>query len=498
MSKLKKNKNTIKIILMIFLIIQPLLDLYYLYSDVVMDFVGFSPSTVIRVGMIGLLTLLVLMTIKFNKKYLWFILYGGILILYFLLHHINSTLFSNNTTGTFNYNLFEEIFYIIRMVLPFAVAFITFHVNVTNENIRKVIFYIISILTGIIIITNILCISLPSYGTNEQLITSNIFSWFNVSNISSNVDISSRGLFMSANQLSALLTMLLPFVIYFAFYKRSNKYFVLLTLQIITLLMLGTRISSYAWILIMIAMFILYLFFTLMKKEIKINKIVMIKYGVVFLSMIVLFNFSPIQYRLFAEDYAGDAINMTEEEKEEISSYSSEEKIKFVEKNYDIYHLNKEFVEDIYNYENNYDFWIEVMKLDFLDRSDSRLIEGYIMTDLYKNNNNSNDVWFGISFSRLRSGGFYLEHDFLVHFYTLGLLGSLLLVWPYLIIILLGIFRVLKNYKEKFTFNNITCIFSLSLMCMISYFTGSVLDQLFITLIAGFLLAVLYKNLVHK
>ncbi len=492
----EKTLNIAKKILIIFLIIQPLLDIYYLYSDTVMNFVGFSPSTIIRMIMIFILFVLVIVSFKINKNYKWFIIYGFLLIIYFIFHHINAQNF-NNIIGTYNYSIIEEAFYIVRMVLPLVVAYVTYNINLSSKQIEKIFYWIVFIISSFVIITNIFKISLPSYGTNEQMITANIFSWFNTSSMYTNVDISSRGLFMSANQLAALLIMTMPVIIYYIFKNKKNALFILLLLQIITCLMLGTRVSSYGWLAIMIVMFIIYIFMVFVKKAENFDKKMILKYIAVLVLMFALLQISPIQYRKFADDYADLSTEMDNSDVNP-KTFSTEKQIEFIKENYDDYLLSEEFVEKIYNYEKNPEFWIDVMSLPYLERSDNRLIENYIMDDIYLQNDNNLDKFFGLSFSRLRSGGFYLEHDFLVHFYTLGVIGSLLLVYPYLILIAISIFIIFKRYKAKFNLEIITLIFSLTLMCFIAILSGSVLDQLLITLIGGFIAGSLVRKLYEK
>src|SRR5574344_1395156 len=121
MFNILKNKSNLEKIMMLFLIIQPVLDIYILFSDSVINFFYFSPSTIIRTFIIFLLFFMVVLTMKFNKKKIWYISYFVVLIVYFILHHYNSLNFNANITGTCNYSFITEVFYIIRMLLPLVV-----------------------------------------------------------------------------------------------------------------------------------------------------------------------------------------------------------------------------------------------------------------------------------------------------------------------------------------------------------------------------------------
>ena len=72
--------NTAKIkkiflnIFIIFMISQPLLDIFYLYSDRIIDIFKFSPSTIIRMIVMVLLFITTFFWCKNKRKYIYSIL----------------------------------------------------------------------------------------------------------------------------------------------------------------------------------------------------------------------------------------------------------------------------------------------------------------------------------------------------------------------------------------------------------------------------------------
>lgn len=506
--KFLKNQELLKKIFIIFLIIQPILDIYILFSDGVVDFFKFSPSTIIRIISIGLLMLMLLLSIKFNKKYLWFVVYGVLLFIYLILHHITASNFTANITGTYNYSLISELFYIVRMLLPFLVAFITYHVRLNKNNVYKIFIYFILILSSTIVLTNITCLSIKSYSETVDLIDANIFGWFFNYNYT-NVDLSSKGVFTSANQMGSLLSLLLPITIYYYFTKKDNNKLtnITLILQSLSVLMIGTRISSYSWILIYAVMIFIYLYYTLIRKKIIFNKRLIINYLIIFVSLVVVFNFAPINMRKYASDYKDSFISLEEETKDEIDKISQKLEsesdidlkdniIKFISENYENYAINKEFIMNIYSYKLDPLFWYDVIQMPYEERSESRQIEQLVTSRIYENNNNYLDKWFGMSFSRFRNGNLYLEQDFKVHFYTLGVLGSLLLVYPYIIILVIAAIYLIFKARKKQNFEFLAYCFSISLMCIFGFLSGSVLDQLIITLISGFIVGLIIRKMI--
>lgn len=507
-----KDENRIRKIFMFFLIIQPILDIYILFTDDVVNFFKFSPSTIIRMLLIGILLIMVLLTTKFNKKYLWFILYGFLLLVYLVLHHINVTKFTFNPSSTYNYSKISELFYIIRMLLPYTVAFITYHVKLNKDQIYKIFMYFIISISATIVITNILCLSIESYSEGITLIKSNIFGWFFNYNYT-NVDLSSKGIFTSANQMGSLLSLLLPITISYFFKREENKKLTIITLvlQTIAVLMIGTRISSYSWILIYIVMIVIYIYYVL-RKKFTFNKKIFVSYVGILLFMFIIFTVAPINMRKYASDYKDVFVSMEEKSeaeqkvlKDKLSGIKNSNDIekkevekdikKFIRKNYENYSINKEYIMNIYSYKYDPVFWYYVMNLPFEERSDSRQIEQLITQHIYEQNNNKQDKWFGMGFSTFRNGNLYLEKDFKVHFYTLGLVGSLLLVYPYIIVLVIAGLYLLIKRRGKDNFMFLAYCFSISLMIIFGYVSGSVLDQLIITLICGFILGLIIKNM---
>ena len=70
MIKLNKNKkDIIKNFFLFFLIFQPFLDCYLLYSDVVINFFGFSPTTILRILVIVIYALYIYLSNKKSRKF---------------------------------------------------------------------------------------------------------------------------------------------------------------------------------------------------------------------------------------------------------------------------------------------------------------------------------------------------------------------------------------------------------------------------------------------
>ena len=162
MNKTIINKQMLEKILIIFMIIQPILDIYYLYTDKIINIFILSPATIIRMIFIGILFLLSYYLLKNKNKKKYLISFILIYLIYTIFHHINAINYNINYQTYQNYNPIREIFYIIRMLMPLAIIFITKEIKLTENKIEKIIYTVINIFCISVIITNITKTSLTS------------------------------------------------------------------------------------------------------------------------------------------------------------------------------------------------------------------------------------------------------------------------------------------------------------------------------------------------
>ena len=109
-----KDERFIKKLLLVFLILQPFLDCYLLYTDAVINLFHFSPTTIIRFLIIGLIFLMVFFNKDNRKAWKPLFIYGGFILLYIILHHFTVYNYNIDALDTFKYSLITEIFYILR------------------------------------------------------------------------------------------------------------------------------------------------------------------------------------------------------------------------------------------------------------------------------------------------------------------------------------------------------------------------------------------------
>ena len=546
MKKLKDKfctRETIYKCLMLFLILQPILDIYILFKPEVADFFLFSPATIIRILFVGVLGILFLFTNKFNKKYWWFVVYGALVVLYTVLHHINALEFNSVSKDGFGYNLVSELFYLIRMLMPLFMIVLSAHYKFEDKKMEKLITWLVILLAGSIVVTNLLGISLGSY--SKVQIEGNIFQWFNPNNDLDYMDFASKGFFNDPNRISALMVLITP-LLFYVFVKNPNKKNgFLLILQCLGMYMLGTKVAVLGFFVLLFASICIYLFFVLIKKELTWNKKIFAFFMIFFVAAGALLYWTPAIDRTMIdqtreENHKKNVKGERSEEEKKIkkideqllklikvdedgaiyfdelfteekdATYVSKSQIytidkvksekilnEFIEENYMDFSINPEFILNSYPYENDPYFWYKIMKWSLMERTNFRMVERAMLERVKTINANPADDYLGITFTRM-SNIFDLERDFLSHYYTLGLFGLCLFLFPYLIIFFLAVFMMLYYYKEKFTFRNVMLMLGVAITLFAAYYSGNCMDGLVVTLILGFVMGQLVEPIFGK
>lgn len=511
--KTTRIKNIFLIIFISFMILQPLLDIYYLYSDSIREIFKFSPATIIRMIIMGALFMTSFLWFKSRKKYVYILLFGVIFITYTIFHHYNSLEFVS-LNGEYVYSKSKELFYLVRMAMPLSLIFITYEKRITLKQISTIVITTSLIFSIIMIVANIFEVSLTSYNFGNKIIKANMFKWFMPGTYEKYgyEYIASKGIFHMANQISATFVCLLPINIYLFF--KSKKYLNIITifLLIIGMLMLGTRIASYGWILIMLSMSAMYVFFEkiLLKNKLNTKKIILLL--IVSVINLIVLQFSPVMNRIYVTD-EGIKPDISEKDKTELKNFISKiekqetlaktkeelnkikkDKVQFVKKKYETFGVDEIYIIDLYPYDGDVDFWLNEMTIPFDDRANHRQLKRDITKRVISLNNNNFDYIFGMSFSRLRNAEIYMENDIIVHLYSIGIIGILLFIAPYAFIVLYALYNMKKN-KLNFNFLNMTYILSISVVFLAGVLSGNVFDEWIVTLFLGFVCGLLLLNI---
>lgn len=115
----------LKKVLILFIMIQPLLDIYYWYVPPVSNLLPFAVPTIIRILLVFVLFVMFLRSYRLRDQKWWVYTYIAVLGIYFVLHVWNASFFQSVVPGNFKFSVVGELFYVVRMLLPLFTMFLT-------------------------------------------------------------------------------------------------------------------------------------------------------------------------------------------------------------------------------------------------------------------------------------------------------------------------------------------------------------------------------------
>ena len=490
-----KQQKLIEKILVIFLMIQPIFDLKIFYNSI---------STLIRVIVIGLLFIYFFINDKNKKKY-YLAIYVMVFFIYFIFHHINAIHFNSFIPNNFNYSVIKEGLYFVKMLTPFLLIYCLYQSKIPLKHIIKSIVITMSL---IIIITNIFGISYGSY--SDKKIEASFFKWFNNENNYTYQDLASKGLFEYANQISAILIILLPILMLDIVDSKHKKLdLIVIFFNIWALILLATKVAVIGIAVDIVLVGCVILFDKLVNKERNINKsFLLLVLPIAF--YIITIPFNPMFDRMnerktiistFSEGIAnkedageteylgnntsveneGESITINTAEQEQICEENvldeQSQKMQYIERIAEEKKLKKQFYMDNYPYEYDTDFWYSFVERDGALISNNRYVEEEMVKRVVEVNNNTFDKYLGITNTRLQNI-FNIEKDFVVQYYALGMIGLILVFLPYFSILFI---ETIKMFKVKFkiiTKYSYLCIGLIVFTFGISYCSGNLLNSL--------------------
>lgn len=495
----EKVKKYFPYMLMGLVCIQPLLDLVWFNNGTIPEVFGFTIPTLVRVGFVGVIGLASLALIKWEKNTLAVIVYLVSVIGYFIFHHLNCLKFTSLVPGDFNYSLVGEMFYIVRMLIPFAITYFTgvIEEEKVDSIFDKTVTIVSLFMSGLIVITNLLKVSISSY--SDYPIKGNIIDWFLNQDAFSFNELTSKGFFYHAI-VTCTLVMSFPYFIYKYIHTKEKKYIGLLLLEGIALLMVGTKATSFSVIIELSVMILVYLFCSIIKKDIVFSKSTFAGLFALMIIFTSIYWYSPCRMRMDFSSLYGDKKDQEKANEKEggLSTFSKEEQIAFFEEYNNDLSINPRFLNKSYPYEYDLEFWMEMLdKYDPSERMQNRIIEEEMFIRIKEINNNPMDDYLGIGFTRTENV-FKLEQDFLYQCYSMGIIGAGLLMGPYIALLLYSMIDMLRHFKKKANIFNCALVLGLGLTYFVAFYSGNTMESLGVTITIGFVQGYLLKKLAIK
>ena len=351
-----------------------------------------------------------------------------------------------------------------------------FKANFSKEEIFFILKVIVLTISLIIIISNLF---LFSYGTySDARIKANFFEWFNPNSSFTYKDLSSKGLFESANQISATLLMFLPFIVLLNLENKNKLNLFTLFCNMMALLFLGTKVAVFGIIIVFLYTSFAYILFRKQAKKLYI----LIPFVLLY---ICLLPFNPTFSR-FSENKLVVEASLEVSNDQSIASYdvsatknisTDEYKKDYISNHYIESNINENFILNRYPYEYDVDFWYDIITSDNPLKSDYRFLEEAMIKRVISINDNKLDILFGITYTRIQNI-FNIEKDFVMQYYSLGIIGLILIFLPYFIILTYWVIKMLYNKLKKLDIFEVSSFITVCMIFFVAYYSGNLLNSL--------------------
>ena len=545
--KQKINEKVVLTILLILVALQPVFDLDYLIGDM-LDGMGIPRvSTILRFIIIPLLVLTTFILDR-RKKTTMIVggMYGVVLTIYFVLHCINAIdLFPKlYMPSNYYFSVFQELTYVLTLVLPFAVVYCFYKLEL-KESMVKTVTTVISLTTALpIFIGDIVPFGLSTYVGYTK---GNFIQWF-IQIFDESHEIpkyyTSKFFFAEGNTIGILMFMVLP-LLYYYFHKTSNGktkvgYGLLILVHSLSMMILGTRVATYGAVLIPLVYLLMVLVMTIFKKE-HWNWIILVYTIATTLIFGLILPYSPAvknqqidakndlalanngAAQMGKQELAGMRVSVVKESDPAYIHMFEEYGIRarYAQS------ISKEYYLDYYDYRIDPYFWVEMILVRPLEeriggRNIEKLFFNYKWNDgrielpinpdnpeetqtIYFNGCNFSSPCLttynramGLGYSTFMNGSIVLEQDFIQQAYTFGPIGVILVCGPWIALTLACVVMLLRKFKEHFNLENGVYALSIALGFGSGYMSGHVLDQFITSLFMAMIMAMLLSRMGAK
>ena len=449
MSKIFNKNNLINIFLVLY-VLSILLDLHIFYSRI---------STLIRIFIVTIFFFIVLFKYGSKRDFKKLLIYLGLYLLYIFIHVIN---LNNNS-------ILNELLYFYKMFSNIMILYIVCKLELDIDKFYNVIRISLLFICGSIVICNIFKIGYNMYDFNS--LDYNIFDWGNKK--LKFYEVSSKGYFHLSNQITAIILLYIPLLINMIKKKFCVTDIFIMFVTLLSCLMLGGRLSIVVPVIELGLAFIIYIILILFKKE-KVS----IKYTIVMILFIGLYSLMVSISPLFRkEQYYDELVDKYDEVDNSVVIDRSDD----IDENGDIIFdnsiVNINFPTVYYPYENDKEFWFELIQEDNDKLVDARYLEKRIIKRVVYLNNKKSDKWFGIGYDRIINIQ-NIEQDYVMQYYSLGIIGCIFIIGLYILLYIYLLLKVFVNMENNLNFSNSMLLMGIGMVLVSAYFSGNLFNSI--------------------
>lgn len=489
MEKKTNLKDVVKKIFIAFMIMQPVLDIYMSLFDKHVQIFGVSLATIIRFSLAFVMLVMVMISAKKEKSTKIFIGYAVAVLIYAVFHHINAVGFRVPLVES-QYNPIGELLYLARMCIPAVLVYIIYNIKPNYKDVKRIVVSVSLIISLTMIISNLFKFSYLSYSLEQDTVSGNIIEWFtkgikpDSEKMNDWVGFTTRGLFQSGNQLSGVMIILVPLLVYIAFKENKIRNWIVLTLHIVAMISITTRVGAIGGALAMIATAFVYGLEKIIHRE-KISEIVKQKSLyclIVSLAVIaVVYMHSPFKVRTMSGNFGEDITigKQTADNTDVESSTGEVDKIAYIQDNVEKEAINGYYVYQVYPYTDDVDFWYDLMiNVPKYKRAGNRKMRAILINRVLERDNRITDYIVGISFTR-SSSFVWPERDFQSQIDAIGWVGMILFILPYIFVFAFAVVQFFRKFKENLYLRRVIYMMSMAVGLATAYLSGHVLNEMF-------------------
>ena len=510
------NKTNLHRLIILLILIQPLIDMDYLFYEQ-LDALGLPRfSTVIRFLVLPALVIWSFILREKNQKRTFAIaaVYGILFLIYFVLHCRQAAGLVERLwlTDNFRFSIWQELTYVLTLCLPYGVIYICYNETLNRKELRDIVLFSSAIISIPIVIGDFYVFARSTYYGNT---VGNFFTWFSgIYDWYHPRTLASKFFFNEGNTIGILLFMLLPILYYFytseADKKKRNQILALLVIQSLAMQMLATRVATYGAVLVPVMVLVLYAIDAFVFKHRKFEKRVLISCLCTAAVFGLILNWTPAvqNQRVDAKNdvalLSNGAIKFAADDLKQAEDLvpGSEEWINFYVYAFETYGINARYIQSVpsmyyteyYSYQHDPWFWFHVCyDIPVFDRVSGRQIETIFFNYKYENLTPTEKI-LGMGYSTFMNGSIVLEKDFAQQVYTLGYAGVILLLFPWIGIMLYGLVMFIKYWKKMLTLENVCLVLALAFGFGSAWLSGHFLDQFVTTVFTACITAILLNK----